>query len=100
MTDKPQTPDSTIAHSDRIRYYWTDELVHSALQRLLHSLGSQSIPESLVSQAFSGLEFGEIQTDPNTLIEHHVLRSVRRYYSAAGQDADDGSTFAPLFDSS
>ena len=89
-----------FSYSDRIRYYWTDELVHSALQRLLHSLGSQSIPESLVSQAFSGLEFGEIQTDPNTLIEHHVLRSVRRHYSAAGQDADDGSTFAPLFDSS
>jgi len=76
-----------FSYSDRIRYYWTDDLVRGALQSLLHSLGSRSIPESLVSQAFNGMEFGEIHADPNELIENHVLRCVRRYYVAAGLDS-------------
>lgn len=74
----------TYSYSDRIRYYWTDPQVASALKTLDATLDSRQIPETLISQAFMGLEFGEIPQDHNTLIEHHIQRCVRRYFDAAG----------------
>ena len=73
-----------FSYSDRIRYYWTDDAVADALQALLATLSSQPIPETLVSQGFMGLEFGEIPTDPGALMDAHVNKCVRRYYEAAG----------------
>lgn len=76
-----------FSYSDRIRYYWTDEKVADALQALQRSLNTHTLPETLISQAFTGLEFGEIPNSPNELIENHILRCVGRYYSAAGHKA-------------
>ncbi len=73
-----------FSYSDRIRYYWTDEEVAGALRRLEQSLSTTPLPETLVSQAFGGYEFGEMPRDPGTLIEHHILKCVERYYCAAG----------------
>ena len=73
-----------FSYSDRIRYYWTDNTVMAALTSLLNSLEKQPLPETLVSQAFMGLEFGEMPTDPATLIERHIQRCVARYFEAAG----------------
>lgn len=74
----------TYSYSDRIRYYWTDPKIAAALARLLDVLKSDPAPETLTSQAFMGLEFGEMSDDPNVLIERHVQRCVGRYYEAAG----------------
>ncbi len=74
-----------FSYSDRIRYYWTDNTVVTALTSLLSSLERHRLPETLVSQAFMGLEFGEMPTDPATLIERHIQRCVARYFEAAGQ---------------
>ncbi|MFC0180216.1 class II D-tagatose-bisphosphate aldolase, non-catalytic subunit [Thorsellia kenyensis] len=38
--------------SDRIRYYWTDEIINNALSKLLMNLNNVEIPLSLVSQFF------------------------------------------------
>ncbi|MEP3036742.1 MAG: class II D-tagatose-bisphosphate aldolase, non-catalytic subunit, partial [Pseudoruegeria sp.] len=57
------------SYSDRIRYYWTDEKIATALNDLISSLESKPAPETLISQAFTGLEFGEMPTDPHALIE-------------------------------
>lgn len=72
------------SYSDRIRYYWADTKVTTALDGLLKSLQSKPLPETLMSQAFMGLEFGEMPTTPIALIEQHVQRCVARYFKAAG----------------
>ena len=72
------------SYSDRIRYYWADDAVSAALSKLLTNLSAQSLPETLVSQSFMGLEFGEIPTDTATLMENHINRCVSRYFEAAG----------------
>lgn len=72
------------SYSDRIRYYWADAEVAAALSKLLANLSGQTLPETLVSQSFMGLEFGEIATDGGTLMEDHINRCVSRYFVAAG----------------
>ena len=73
-----------FSYSDRIRYYWTDPQIAAALRTLLATLRRARVPETLVSQAFGGLEFGAVPTDPDDLIAGHVLRCVSRYFQAAG----------------
>ncbi len=73
-----------FSYSDRIRYYWSDPEVSEALNRLIRNLNSKEISETLVSQYFAGLEFGEMPTSPDALILSHVQRCVHRYYEAAG----------------
>ncbi len=72
------------SYSDRIRYYWANDEVDRALRSLIQSLASSPMPETILSQAFMGLEFGEMPKCPNALIEQHVLRCVSRYFEAAG----------------
>jgi D-tagatose-1,6-bisphosphate aldolase subunit GatZ/KbaZ len=72
------------SYSDRIRYYWADREVAAALEKLISNLSARSLPETLVSQGFTGFEFGEIPTDPRYLLEHHINKCVRRYFRAAG----------------
>lgn len=73
-----------FSYSDRIRYYWTDNRVSAALDHLISNLQSQDLPETIVSQAFMGLDFGEMPTDPTTLVTLHVQRCINRYFAAAG----------------
>lgn len=74
----------TNSYSDRIRYYWTDPEVSAAVDKMVSNLSKIPLPETLVSQYFSGLEFGEFPSSPQSLIEYHVLRCVSRYFEAAG----------------
>ncbi|MFK7878287.1 class II D-tagatose-bisphosphate aldolase non-catalytic subunit [Roseobacter sp.] len=72
------------SYSDRIRYYWADPRVSSALDALIAFLTASPAPETLTSQAFLGLQFGEIPTCPKALIEQHIQRCIVRYFEAAG----------------
>ncbi|WP_187428324.1 D-tagatose-1,6-bisphosphate aldolase subunit GatZ [Roseobacter fucihabitans] len=72
------------SYSDRIRYYWARPAVKTALAQLLANLSRTAIPETLVSQFFMGLEFGEIPTEPHALLEGHINKCVARYFKAAG----------------
>lgn len=72
------------SYSDRIRYYWADPKVAEALSQLLKNLSGTHLPETLVSQSFMGLEFGEISGASETLLEEHINRCVSRYFKAAG----------------
>ena len=74
----------TFSYSDRIRYYWADPEVSDAVDRLIHNLQSAQVSETLISQFFAGLEFGDIPTDPAELISRHVQLCVHRYFKAAG----------------
>ena len=73
-----------FSYSDRIRYYWADDKVGAAMDALIGSLSANTMPETLLSQSFMGLEFGNMPIDPNTLIEEHIQRCVGRYFEAAG----------------
>lgn len=73
-----------FSYSDRIRYYWTDPEISEALDTLIANLKSAEVSETIVSQYFSGLEFGDMPTDPDALISSHVQRCVQRYNKAAG----------------
>ncbi len=72
------------SYSDRIRYYWADPEVSAAVSTLLKSFDTRPVPETVLSQAFMGLEFGEMPDTPAALIEQHVQRCVDRYFKAAG----------------
>lgn len=72
------------SYSDRIRYYWADDAVSDALSKLMANLSDKQLPETLVSQSFMGLEFGEIPTDADKLMEDHINRCVGRYFEVAG----------------
>ena len=74
----------TYSYSDRIRYYWTDPQVSASLELLLQNLSGAKLPETVVSQAFMGMEFGEGPTDALGLLEGHIQRCVARYFEAAG----------------
>ena len=82
----------TFSYSDRIRYYWTDPKVSASLQHLIDNLSKTVLPETIVSQAFTGLSFGEMPTDPNELMSRHVQRCVDRYFEAAGHRLNSVST--------
>ncbi|MCL4152741.1 UNVERIFIED_CONTAM: hypothetical protein GTU68_045594, partial [Idotea baltica] len=74
----------TFSYSDRIRYYWADLEVSSALNQLIDNLNEIPVSDTIVSQYFNGLGFGEIPSNPQALIADHVQRCIHRYYQAAG----------------
>lgn len=78
----------TFSYSDRIRYYWADPEVAEALDGMWNAFSNIHMPETLVSQSFMGLEFGEISTRPEELVEAHILRCVDRYCTASGLSID------------
>jgi D-tagatose-1,6-bisphosphate aldolase subunit GatZ/KbaZ len=73
-----------FSYSDRIRYYWSDKVVCQALDRLLTNLKDMPLPETLVSQAFMGFEFGKIPPLANQLMQDHINLCVSRYFHACG----------------
>ena len=72
-----------FSFSDRIRYYWSDPVVAKSLDEMLSRLTKEPIPNTLVSQFFMEFEFGDLPSDAWGLIEHHIQRCIKRYFSAA-----------------
>jgi len=78
-----------FSYSDRIRYYWSDPEVSEALNRLIQNLETAGLPETVVSPFFPDRAFGDIPTDPETLITKHVQRCVQRYVEAGASTRTD-----------
>ena len=72
------------SYSDRIRYYWTNPKINASLHKLFENLSKHNVPETIISQAFMGLEFGQIPNSAEDLCNQHIQRCVSRYYKAAG----------------
>jgi D-tagatose-1,6-bisphosphate aldolase subunit GatZ/KbaZ len=74
--------------SDRIRYYWPDPQVQSALGRLLQNLSGKTLPLSLVSQflpgQWEGLRSGRIANTPEALILDKISSVLEEYALACG----------------
>lgn len=74
----------TYSYSDRIRYYWTDPEISKSLDLLIANLSDVDLPETVLSQAFMGLDFGDMPTSATDLMAVQVQRCVARYFDAAG----------------
>jgi D-tagatose-bisphosphate aldolase class II non-catalytic subunit len=76
--------------SDRIRYYWPEPAVETALQRLLANIDTARIPPGLISQ-FVGQMLPEDRTTPlsERIIQAKVGAVVETYRRACGAPARD-----------
>jgi D-tagatose-1,6-bisphosphate aldolase subunit GatZ/KbaZ len=72
--------------SDRIRYYWPDPDITSALNGLISNLRTETIPMTLISQYLPDLYWkvreGLLRPDPEALV-HGKIQSVLNYYIEA-----------------
>jgi D-tagatose-1,6-bisphosphate aldolase subunit GatZ/KbaZ len=74
------------SYSDRLRYYWPDQEVHSAQERLLTNLEAVDLPLPLISaylpEQYARIRRGELAAQPHELVIDHV-RDVLRAYTRA-----------------
>ncbi len=85
--------------SDRMRYYWPDPRVESALDRLIHNLDQAVIPLALLSQylprQYARVRAHELQPGPRELILDHIRDVLRDYsFAAAPYPLERGKTHA------
>jgi D-tagatose-1,6-bisphosphate aldolase subunit GatZ/KbaZ len=74
------------SYSDRMRYYWPDQDVRCAQDRLLANLAAVELPLPLISQhlpsQYARIRRGQLAAQPRALVIDHV-RDVLRTYAAA-----------------
>ena len=72
--------------SDRLRYYWTENCVATAVERLLRNLSDLQIPAPLLAQylphQYQDLRNGAFELTPGNLILQHVMYVTERYSQA------------------
>jgi D-tagatose-1,6-bisphosphate aldolase subunit GatZ/KbaZ len=75
--------------SDRIRYYWPNPIIQTALHRLFANLESEELPLPLISQYFShqyhSLRQG-VPINPNLMVEEKIREVLEKYALACGYD--------------
>lgn len=76
------------SYSDRVRYYWHEPRVKEAVDVLISNLGSNSIPETLLScflpDEYRAVRAGTLQPDAHSLIIHRIRGVLRPYAAACG----------------
>ncbi|MDR2468699.1 MAG: class II D-tagatose-bisphosphate aldolase, non-catalytic subunit [Spirochaetaceae bacterium] len=77
-----------FSFSDRVRYYWANKTLDSAVQKLFCNLRQRQIPLSLVSQymnaQFMQLSEGLVRSDPYELALARVRETLAFYARASG----------------
>ena len=71
------------SYSDRIRYYWTQPAISTAVTQLIENLSAIEIPLPLLNQ-YMHLQYQAVRSDdlavsPRDLIRHHIMRVTGRY---------------------
>ena len=81
--------------SDRARYYWSQQDVAGALERLLANLTAHPAPISLISQYLpnqgTALREGRIGNVPGEMIRHKIIEVIDVYAGACGLMAGEQS---------
>lgn len=76
----------SYSYSDRIRYYWPDEAISTAVNRLLDNLTKTSIPLPLISQylplQYPLVRAGLLSATPEELIIAHIQTVLLHYHNA------------------
>lgn len=78
----------TFSFSDRVRYYWPNETIRTAVDSLMADLASREIPLSLLCQ-YLPAQYEEVREraigrDPHSLVRSAVLRVMTMFSKAAG----------------
>ncbi|MFT4504782.1 D-tagatose-bisphosphate aldolase, class II, non-catalytic subunit [Caballeronia sp. 15711] len=76
----------TYSYSDRVRYYWADQEINAAAEKLLDNLSALKIPENLLSQSLSeqywAVRRGLLKNEPLALVQDRVRQVIRTYAAA------------------
>lgn len=83
-----QAFDRKFSFSDRIRYYWADREIQSAVNQLLTNLTELEIPLTLISQFFP-LQYQKVRSNtlsskPGDLIEDKIKGVLEKYTFSCG----------------
>ena len=74
------------AYSDRIRYYWNQEPILRATNKLVANLTDCSLPLPLLSQflpkQYAAVREGLLQPQPLELVKHHIMQVTATYAKA------------------
>ena len=69
-----------------MRYYWPDPQIDAAVQRLLHNLGSNPIPEPMLSafvpDQYDRVRAGMLSADPKSLVLDRIKGVLQNYVQA------------------
>jgi D-tagatose-1,6-bisphosphate aldolase subunit GatZ/KbaZ len=72
--------------SDRLRYFWTSDLVKNTIDMLLYNLNMESMPLSLISQfapiQYTKIRAKEIDRSPEAIIRDHIQSVLLDYEEA------------------
>ena len=75
--------------SDRIRYYWGNKKLHSAINLLLKNLTENRIPLNVLSQfmpeQYNAIRNGELENNPLEIIYHKIFQILNIYYFATNE---------------
>ncbi len=81
--------------SDRIRYYWVQPEVQTALDRLMTNLSGVKLPISLMSQfapqEMTALTEQDAQFTPESIISARISQVLNRYWHACEMDGPDSN---------
>ena len=80
-----------FSYSDRIRYYWNEDIARKAVAALLALFGDTAVPEPLISQ-YLGASYAQVMTGASaptarSLIRTSLIRVLSDYSAACGQPA-------------
>lgn len=74
------------SYSDRVRYYWPDSQIDTALAHLVRNLADEAIPLPLISQylplQYVKVREGALSATPHELIISHVQDILQQYHDA------------------
>jgi D-tagatose-1,6-bisphosphate aldolase subunit GatZ/KbaZ len=74
------------SYSDRMRYYWPDQQIDAAVQRLFDNLRAHPIPEPMLSTFLPGqydcVRAGTLSTDPKELVLNRIQSVLQSYAQA------------------
>jgi len=77
------------SYSDRVRYYWSDNYVKSALQKLIKNLTENPVPLTLLSQylpeQYNFVRDKQISNNPVDLIRDKIMKVIKIYSDATNQ---------------
>jgi D-tagatose-1,6-bisphosphate aldolase subunit GatZ/KbaZ len=77
-----------FSFSDRVRYYWLDPGVQTALQKLFDNLYIEPLPLSLVSQflpeQYEAIRNEGLQNSARSMITHKITKVLSDYFYACG----------------
>ncbi|WP_019615259.1 tagatose-bisphosphate aldolase subunit KbaZ [Psychromonas ossibalaenae] len=88
-TESQQRFARSYSFSDRIRYYWPEQSIQNAQDKLFTNLSRTGISLPLLNQylpiQFKGVREGDVQADPKSLVLDSIQEVLRSYASACQQ---------------